>query len=569
VVGDVEHVGARSSQGDLLIFFFSPGKDWQVVNVCVKIGQYIAERDIVLDSIVAIRMAGAAQREGMAVRGWLDRAESNAAAVLATFGQPDGMATQFRPTLRSIPWFEGVYEAFFRGPLVLTCEQRVQLDSIADQLLTLMTDTANGFCVIPQANDTRNPPDPALPAQNWINLADLPLAVYPIPQPSNPSDPPLPTYPVGDWYISEHFATAAADCVYIGRLASEKSLERLATGNLYWILGLNPGIPATKLAPPAPTDEPWSAASFIYNGPGAFARSFEGNRTRTNAGKGWLAAWEESPSSRHREIWAIDPANNGFQSIVNGHVLREGQWHYWSVGTAGWVSAETFMLIDASFVKAALALEDWHSGSTVVRAAPYDVTKTHFFDTTHLDRASTRWRFDDPDHTPSPEASRMATDFAASRGFRGARLTGHHIGELVGVVCLPVNGTTFVDVETNEISKLRFGFTDINSTHWAQVGRAAMEIATLRQFAAGFFTGHQIPGRCGWIGIDSNLVTIFDIDDRTVRQSQWTFDDINTVHWAQAARLATDICIQSGFASGFFTGHQLPNKRQIVALRMA
>jgi hypothetical protein len=206
---------------------------------------------------------------------------------------------------------------------------------------------------MPQANDTRTPPDPTLPIWNWNHLADLPLAVYPIPTPS-----------VGDWYLSEHFATAAADCVYIGRLAGQKAIERLATGNLYWILGLNPGIPTTKVAPPSPTSGPWSAASFVYNGPGAFARSIEGNRTRTNDSKKWLANWELSASSRHREIWAIDPLNNGFQSTVNGHVLRESQWHYWSVGTAGWVGAETFMLIDASFLKAALALEDWHSGTT-------------------------------------------------------------------------------------------------------------------------------------------------------------------------------------------------------------
>jgi len=521
-------------------------------------------RDVVLDSIVAIRMARAAQREGTAADSWFDRAKSNAAEVLIAFGRSGAMAKMLRPTLRSIPWFEGVYEAFFRGPFVLTNLQRTQLNSIAGQLVALMNDTANGFCLIPQAHDARKPPDPALPAQNWNNLADLPLAVYPIPE---LSDGPPPTHPVGDWYISNHFATAVADCVYIGRLAGQRTLKRLATGNLYWILGLNPGIPTTKVVPPAPTDGPWSAASFVYNGPGAFARSFEGNRTRTNAAKGWLADWEESASSRHREIWAIDLARNGFQSIVNGHVLRESQWHYWSVGPAGWVCAETFMLTDASFLKAALALEDWHSGSTLVRATPYDVTKLHFFDTTHLDRTSTLWGFDDPDRTPSAMASRMATDFAASKGYGGARLTGHHVGERVGVLCLPVPGMTFIDVPASEVAATRFPFDDINTAPWAQVARAATEIAAKRGAGVGLFTGHQVSGRRGWIGIDARLIEVFDIDDRTVAESSWAFTDINTVGWAQAARLATDICIQRGFAGGFFTGHQLPNKRQIAALR--
>jgi hypothetical protein len=229
------------------------------------------------------------------------------------------------------------------------------------------------------------------------------------------------------------------------------------------------------------------------------------------------------------------------------------------------VSAETFMLIDAAFIRAALALEDWHAGATIVRDSPYDVSRFHFFDTTHFDRASTAWRFDDPGHTPAAEAWRMASDFAAGKGFGGGRLTGHHVGELVGVLCLPVPGTTFADVPLTDIAGTPFPFADINAAHWAQTGRAAMAIAATRGRAAGFFTGHTLPGQCGWIGLDARVVSVVDVDDETVRQSRWRFDDINTVAWAQAARLATDVCLQRGLTGGFFSGHQLPNKRQIVA----
>jgi YD repeat-containing protein len=261
------------------------------------------------------------------------------------------------------------------------------------------------------------------------------------------------------------------------------------------------------------------------------------------------------------------PRRTSRQSIVNGHVLRENQWHYWSVGSAGWVSAETFMLIDASFLKAALALEDWHGGSVLVRDTPYDVNKVQFFDTTDLDRTSTIWHFHDPDRTPAAKASRMVNDFAAAKGFRGGRLTGHHIGEKVGVVCLPLSHTTFAEVPVNDIDRTPFPFGDINDAHWAQVGRAAAEIAAKRGVGAGFFTGHLGSGSKGWFGLDASLVEIFDVDDLMVAQNQWAFTDINTVGWAQAARVATDICIQRGFAGGFFTGHQLPNRRQIAALR--
>ena len=37
-IGDVEHVAACAGDGSLLVYFFSPGHDWQVVNVSQKTG---------------------------------------------------------------------------------------------------------------------------------------------------------------------------------------------------------------------------------------------------------------------------------------------------------------------------------------------------------------------------------------------------------------------------------------------------------------------------------------------------------------------------------------------------
>jgi hypothetical protein len=523
-------------------------------------------RDAVVDSIVAIRLARAAQRAGLpSASDWLNKAIDNSGNVLKMFGVPGALKNTLRPTLRSIPWFEGVYETFKQSA---TPPNAAQLGVIADQLVALTADANNGFCVIPQADDERNPADPAIPIENWDNMAAMPLVYKPIPNP-----------PVGDWYICEHFATAAYDSAAIGRLladyipkraADQVPLERLATGNLHWALGLNPGVPATKIASAAsPAETPWSAASFVYNGPGPSVRTIEGFRTRTSSAKGWLATWEESTASRHRETWWIDPANNGFQSLVNGHVLRERQWHYWNIGFAGWVSGETFMLIDGSFLKAATALEDWRAGASPT-ANPYELTKPRFFDTTHVDRASTKWSFGDPDRTAFAQASRMATDFAAGKGFGAGRPTGHHVGERVGVLCLPSNAISFFDIPLAEIADTAFPFDDINSAPWAQVGCAAMEIAGRRGFAAGFFTGHRIPGQCGWAGIAADLVSVFDVDDKTVAATKWAFTDVNRIPWAKAARCATDICLglqPLRLAGGFFSGHQLPNKRQIVAIR--
>lgn len=515
-------------------------------------------RDATVDSVAAIRLALAAQRQGRSAGEWFERAHDNSKRVLDLFAEPGAMANAMRPTLRSVPWFEGVYETFTAGPIPLDDSARSQLAGIADQLEALMNDPANAFRIVPQSDDERRPPDPAQPARNWNDLADLPLAAKPIPTP-----------PVGDWYLCEHFVTAAADCTYIGRLTDRSALEQLATGNLYWALGLNPGIPTTKTVRSTARSGSWGAASFVYNGPGAFARTIEGFRAGTTAAKGWLATWEDSTGSRHRETWWFDPAQTGFQTIVNGHVLREGQWHYWSIGVAGWVSGETFMLIDGSFVRAALAIEDWRTASVTATATPYDLSRLRFFDTTHLDRASTRSVFDDPDVTDWPHAQRMATDFAAGKGYAGARPTGHHVGERVGVLCLPTAATTSLNIHLDEIAATQFPFRDIAGTHWAQIGRAAVEIAAKRGFATGYFTGHQEQQACAWVGIQPEIATIFDVadDDPDVTNSPWRFPDVNTVHWAQAARLATDVCIAKGFAGGFFTGHQIPGRRQIAALR--
>jgi hypothetical protein len=507
-----------------------------------------------LDSIVFSRLANAAVRDGRPEsEDWGHRARAAATQVLCQYSQTDALARSMRAALRSLPWFEGVHHVFGNK---LDASARTQVDSIATQLRELAENPSNGFRVIPEATDGGDPPTPGLPARNWHDLSDIPLAVAPIPEPA-----------VGDWYITEHFATAAADCVFIGQVAGEPALEQLATGNLQWITGLNPGVPASKIAAVRhPTVHAWSAASFMYNGPGAFARTIEGFRTRSSSSKGWAAPWEESADSPHRETWWIDPLPNGFQTIVNGHILRERQWHYWSVGVGGWVSGETFLLIDGSFLKASLALEDWHAGQAASATSPYDVTRPLGIDATHVDRTGTGWDFDDPERTPWAQAARMAHEFGVGKGFAGGRPTGHHIGERVGVLCVPASAQ-FIDVSDDEVIATPWSFDDINTALWAQVARTATEIAVLRLgFVGGYFTGHQLDGRRGLVGLNADIAEAIAVSDDELAKSQWAFTDINTVGWAQAARAATEICVARGFAGGFFTGHQVPGRRGIVAL---
>jgi hypothetical protein len=94
-----------------------------------------------------------------------------------------------------------------------------------------------------------------------------------------------------------------------------------------------------------------------------------------------------------------------------------------------------------------------------------------------------------------------------------------------------------------------------------------MEIAARRGFPAGYFTGNQAGGQCQFVGISADLVSVFDVDDVTVAATNWSFTDISVVPWTTATRCATDICLaprDRPLAGGFFNGHQLPNKRQVV-----
>jgi hypothetical protein len=148
------------------------------------------------------------------------------------------IAQSQREGLQSIPWFEGVYEVLSRTPRHNWPTRQLgdptpQLVDIANQLRAAMNNSANALQILPEATDKDNNAD--IPKHNWNQLDELPDANAPIPDP-----------PVGNWYVCEHYATAAIDCACIGRLTDSGDLEQLATGNLNWILGINPGIPSSK-----------------------------------------------------------------------------------------------------------------------------------------------------------------------------------------------------------------------------------------------------------------------------------------------------------------------------------
>lgn len=289
---------------------------------------------------------------GVDVGDWLE-AEAIAAAELFLFGAPGGAAGFIAPgTLRNkerdtgqmIPWFEGVYELFVDLPDRTGAWAEPLADfaaRLADYLLS-----NNAFQVIPQSSGESNPH-----AKNWDRM-DLVPAV---------------DRAAGNtgrhFYNSTFFSTMVADMVFLGRMTNNPTLEKLAAGHFYWVLGLNPGVPSSKALNGAAEGTCWKASAFVQNLDAPFSRGFENfSKPGTNT-KSWL--WGGEDWGPHREVWWFNPLKNGFRSIVNGHSLWEGNWDYHNQGEFGWASGETFMLNDGLFTRAIIAYEDWVAGRRV------------------------------------------------------------------------------------------------------------------------------------------------------------------------------------------------------------
>lgn len=75
-------------------------------------------------------------------------------------------------------------------------------------------------------------------------------------------------------------------------------------------------------------------------------------------------------------------------------------------------TGQTLLHDDGILPQAALALEDWHYQPAASILNSYDVSGLRVFDTTHLDRTGTAWRFDEPDFTDWAQAQCMTTGFA-------------------------------------------------------------------------------------------------------------------------------------------------------------
>ena len=94
-------------------------------------------------------------------------------------------------------------------------------------------------------------------ARQWDQVATLPL-------PGEGVDAVIGN----DWFMAR-----AIDAVYLSQMSGDKMLEKVATANLEWISGLNPGVPSNRVIG-AGTASPFAAASFLTGMPVRTARTW-------------------------------------------------------------------------------------------------------------------------------------------------------------------------------------------------------------------------------------------------------------------------------------------------------
>lgn len=262
----------------------------------------------------------------------------------------DTWRTSPRDTGQMIPRLEGVH-ALRRAMPLETSAWVVPLQTLATQMKSYLL-SQNGFHVIPQSSGDVA----AQHTRNWDEMDKVPAVANSIADGRS-------------FYNSTFFCTMALEMVFLGQLAGDAELEKLAAGHLAWVLGLNPGIPANKALNSSPSGPAWKSAAFIQNLDAPFARGFENDTPHL---KSWL--WGGEDKDLNREVWFFEPLENGFRTIVNGHVLYEGNWDYYNTGEHGWISGETFMLNDGIYARASIAYEDWVAG----KPEPWMSLGTHF-----------------------------------------------------------------------------------------------------------------------------------------------------------------------------------------------
>jgi len=124
----------------------------------------------------------------------------------------------------------------------------------------------------------------------------------------------------------------------------------------------------------------------------------------------------------------------------------------------------------------------------------------------------------------------------------------------------------WMEITRGQITDTDYAFDDVNRVAWSQASRAAHVICTGHNQIGGFFNGDQNGTRKGAVCVGGDDAQWFDVTRGQLTDTDYAFDDVNRVGWAQARRAAHAICTAKGLVGGFFTGHQDGNRKGVVCV---
>lgn len=127
-------------------------------------------------------------------------------------------------------------------------------------------------------------------------------------------------------------AANAMDACFIGELTGDDLMEEIATGELGYVCGINPGFKQRFVENP-PTTKKTAACALIAN---------MCNRHAT--------CWKR---------WFFEPKNSKWMSIMNGFLIENGEYYYEDTNDDSWWYSETFIKHDGAYAYAYCIYENY------------------------------------------------------------------------------------------------------------------------------------------------------------------------------------------------------------------
>jgi hypothetical protein len=183
------------------------------------------------------------------------------------------------------------------------------------------------------------------------------------------------------------------------------------------------------------------------------------------------------------------------------------------------------------------------------------------------------------DTLPWDYVRRAAQQICVNRGFIGGYADGRHVpGQRYQIACMNDTAARYYDAIPAQLAQSGNAFRDITQVGWAQAARAALGVCKFIDptSVGGVFNGYQwlsppsspfLDQRDGVLCFNQSSATFIDATLADLNATGSAVGDLNAMSWAVAGRAAAEYCRRKFYpAGGFFSGHQLGDKRGVFCV---